>query len=128
VYLVGPPLDLALDARSAGGETRFVRSGCRPNAVLRPVLCRRQPRSSSRERERPKPPQRMDSEAGNGTLAFAIFALRDLKVNEEVVLGWEWDDGHAIHQLPALIQTPDLFPEATRPSAIWTLAEARERR
>ena len=39
VHLLGPPLDVALDARTTGQEGRFVRNGCRPNAVLRPVLC-----------------------------------------------------------------------------------------
>ena len=24
--------------------------------------------------------------------------------------GWEWDDGHAVHSLPAPIETPQLFP------------------
>lgn len=44
------------------------------------------------------------------TLAFGVFAVRDLKANEEVVLGWEWDDGHAVHSLPALLECPNLFP------------------
>jgi uncharacterized protein len=42
-------------------------------------------------------------------LTFGVFALRDIKVNEEVVLGWEWDDGNAVHHLPALIESPHLF-------------------
>ncbi|KAF9799708.1 hypothetical protein IEO21_10518 [Rhodonia placenta] len=43
-------------------------------------------------------------------LTFGIFALRDLKAHEEVVLGWEWDDGSVIHHLPALINNPHIFP------------------
>ncbi|KAF9003684.1 hypothetical protein BDQ17DRAFT_1425178 [Cyathus striatus] len=43
-------------------------------------------------------------------LSFGIFAVRDLKASEEVVLGWEWDDGNAIHSLPALIESPQMFP------------------
>lgn len=39
-----------------------------------------------------------------------MFALRDLKANEEVVLGWEWGDGNAVHNLPALLRTPQIFP------------------
>ncbi|KAF8064469.1 hypothetical protein FPV67DRAFT_224442 [Lyophyllum atratum] len=109
VHLIGPPLDLALDARIAGDSARYVRSGCRPNAVLRPVLCPRSsvsvPEEGASPNPQPKPPEEKE-----GTLGFAVFALRDLKAHEEVVLGWEWDDGHAIHQLPALIQTPGLFP------------------
>jgi hypothetical protein len=93
---MGPPLDLTLDARIAGGVARFVRSGCWPNAVLRPVLCRR----GMEEQQKAEDDQ---------MLSFAVFALRDLKQGEEVVLGWEWDDGNAVHALPALIKTPHLF-------------------
>ena len=91
VHLFGPPLDVALDARIQGNEARFVRSGCKPNAVIRPVICEQ---------------AKLDPE---DPLKFGVFALRDLKANEEVVLGWEWDDGNAVHSLPALIESPDLF-------------------
>ncbi|KAF8637223.1 hypothetical protein AX17_002974 [Amanita inopinata Kibby_2008] len=91
VHLIGPPLDLALDSRIAGNSARFARNGCRPNAVLRPFLC-------------PHSKQSQES------LSFGVFALRDLKANEEVVLGWEWDDGHVVHSLPALIESPHMFP------------------
>ncbi|KAG6809647.1 hypothetical protein H0H92_015408 [Tricholoma furcatifolium] len=91
VHLLGPPLDVALDARMAGDDGRWVRSGCKPNAVLKPVLC------DAKDKE---------------TLGFAVFATRDLHQGEEVVLGWEWDDSSAIHHLPALLKTPGLFPPA----------------
>jgi len=94
VHLMGAPLDLTLDSRITGDKGRFVRSGCRPNAVLRPVLC-----------SNAKP-----DEANDDTLSFGVFATRDLKENEEVVLGWEWDDGNAVHSLPALIEAPHMFP------------------
>ncbi|TFK73799.1 hypothetical protein BDN72DRAFT_134269 [Pluteus cervinus] len=100
VHLVGPPLDVALDARLSGNKSRFVRSGCKPNAVLRPVLC---PRPNS-------PLLDANGDRSKETLSFGVFALRDLKANEEVVLGWEWDDGNAVHSLPALIETPHMFP------------------
>ena len=93
VHLMGPPLDLALDARLAGNSSRYVRSGCRPNAVLRPMLCRHSRRSNVED----------------DTLGFGVFALRDLKAHEEVVLGWEWDDGSVIHHLPALLDSPHIF-------------------
>ncbi|KAI0054838.1 hypothetical protein BV25DRAFT_376853 [Artomyces pyxidatus] len=101
VHLFGPPLDVALDARVTGNDARFVRSGCRPNAVLRPVIC-----PNSKEGRA----QTNDGASGADALTFGVFALRDLKANEEVVLGWEWDDGNAVHNLPALIETPHLFP------------------
>ncbi len=175
VHLIPPPLSLALDARITGSEARFARSGCRPNAVLRPVLCRRrsdngkgkekgkakeqhheQRRTQSPEAEYDPtmPPPRFPASSTNGLVngvssipnnnvsatstsptsltpsnpkatytttssssdnnghdeppedrvSFAIFALRDLKASEEVVLGWEWDDGSVVHQLPALVE------------------------
>jgi hypothetical protein len=47
---------------------------------------------------------------GEETFGFGVFALRDLKVGQEIVLGWEWDDGNAVHTLPALLKTPHMFP------------------
>ncbi len=87
VHLLGPPLDLALDTRLVGNKSRWVRSGCRPNAVLRPMLC-----SSSSEE-----------------LGFGLFATRSLEKDEEIVLGWEWDDGNVVHHLPTLLNCPDMF-------------------
>ncbi len=139
VHLLGPPLGVALDARGVGSEGRFVRWGCRPNAVLRPVICREakaskkgirreepidiidedatededthaeQQRRNRRKAEKARADETED-EDDDTTLGFAVFALRDLKEGEEVVLGWEWDDGHAIHRLPALLKTPGMFP------------------
>ncbi|KAI0696110.1 hypothetical protein C8T65DRAFT_664147 [Cerioporus squamosus] len=94
VHLFGPPLDVALDARITGDQSRFVRNGCRPNAILRPIFC----------------PSKERTKAGDDAVKFGIFALRDLKANEEVVLGWEWDDENVVHHLPALIQSPFAFP------------------
>lgn len=86
-------------------------SGCRPNAVLRPVLCRHPRNTDPREGSKDHRPAGKENEGPDErTLDFAVFALRDLKAHEEVVLGWKRDDGHAIHKLPTLIQTPDLFP------------------
>ncbi|KAI0296780.1 hypothetical protein B0F90DRAFT_1010393 [Multifurca ochricompacta] len=101
VHLFGPPLDVALDSRITGNQARFVRSGCHPNAVLRPMIC---PRAKGNDESDPS------SKCGDPEmLNFGVFALRDIKANEEVVLGWEWDDNNAVHHLPALIQTPHLF-------------------
>ncbi|KAJ4466769.1 Le.MFB1 [Lentinula aciculospora] len=129
VHLMGPPLDVSLDARGKGGKARFVRSGCRPNAVLRPVLCdgkqgsgpvsssvQHDPRNStlgedsgiSTHSECMPPPE--DVSGLSDSLSFAIFALRDLKADEEIILGWEWDDANVVHLLPALLQDKGLFP------------------
>ncbi|KLT39252.1 hypothetical protein CC85DRAFT_223483, partial [Cutaneotrichosporon oleaginosum] len=86
VHSVGPPVNLVLDARSYGNEMRFVRSGCHPNAVIRPVFFR----ASDPPRQR---------------LHFGIFAARELGKNEEIVLGWEWDDQHVVHTLRSVIDS-----------------------
>lgn len=43
------------------------------------------------------------TDSGELEVAFGIFALRELKEKEEIVLGWEWDDGSAIHELPGVL-------------------------
>jgi len=72
------------------GRFARIRSGCRPNAILRPspLLCD-------------------DSDS----LGFGVFALRDLKANGEVVLSWEWDNGIAVYNLSALLKTLKIFRE-----------------
>ncbi|KAJ8581106.1 hypothetical protein M405DRAFT_854889 [Rhizopogon salebrosus TDB-379] len=115
VHLMGPPLDVALDARVVGDEGRFARNGCRPNAVLRPVLCskakegRDRNEASKKRKKHTEARDRDETDEDDDTLTFGVFALRDLKANEEVVLGWEWDDGNAVHSLPALIESPHMF-------------------
>ena len=46
----------------------------------------------------------------SGWDGFVLFLFRDLKAREGTVLGWEWDDNHRIHQLPAIISNPAMFP------------------
>jgi len=50
-----------------------------------------------------------DPDTDETTLSFTLFALRNLRADEETVLGWECDDGHAVHMLPALIESPGTF-------------------
>jgi hypothetical protein len=96
VHSVGPPVNLMLDARSYGNEMRFVRSGCHPNAVIRPVFFRA-------------------SDSPKQKLHFGIFAARELSKNEEIVLGWEWDDQHVVHTLRAVIDST-LTKSANKPT------------
>ncbi|TFK35004.1 hypothetical protein BDQ12DRAFT_700188 [Crucibulum laeve] len=117
VHVIGPPLDLALDARRVGSEARFARNGCRPNAVLRPVLCKMTGKEAKEEvttEEDYEHARKGDigkrKEDPGDSLTFGIFALQDIKANEEIVLGWEWDDGNVVHRLPALMENPHSFP------------------
>lgn len=61
----------------------------KPFAVLRPVLCERMPEKKKREE--------YVGVNVEETLGFGVFALRDLKVGKEIVLGWEWDDGNGAY-------------------------------
>ncbi|KZO98168.1 hypothetical protein CALVIDRAFT_55973 [Calocera viscosa TUFC12733] len=74
VRMLGPPLNLALDAREWGNEARFARTSCHPNALLRPILV-----------------------AGN--LRFGLVSSRLIQRREEIVLGWDWEDGCVVHWL-----------------------------
>jgi hypothetical protein len=141
-----------------------VRSGCHPNAVLRPVVCGKGKQRNRKEKgmaetswghgegegdrseragggvsgvdggkmrsDRKKGDVRGGGgNGGGGTRAgtdglnegegkgegedesdesldvtFGVFAIRDLKAEEEIVLGWEWDDRHVVHELPRLLK------------------------
>ena len=39
------------------------------------------------------------------TVMFAIFALKDLRANEEVMFGWEWNDNNIVYHLSVLLQS-----------------------
>ncbi|KIJ18048.1 hypothetical protein PAXINDRAFT_58298, partial [Paxillus involutus ATCC 200175] len=106
VRLVGGGWGVGIDAREIRGSSRWARCGCWPNAVLRPVICagtRAAENKGEKGRQHRAGYPASDSDTDPTTLSFALFALRDLKAEEEIVLGWEWDDGHAVHMLPALM-------------------------
>lgn len=83
VRLVPPPLSLALDAREMGNESRFIRNGCHPNAVLRPVI-------SPNESE---------------GVVWGVYSTQEMSARgEEIVLGWEWDRASVVHRLGSLLE------------------------
>ncbi|KIK92458.1 hypothetical protein PAXRUDRAFT_572931 [Paxillus rubicundulus Ve08.2h10] len=85
-----------------------------PDDELSAPLPKTQPRAQSRRTDdsSDKEDPASDSDTDPTSLSFALFALRDLKAEEEIVLGWEWDDGHAVHMLPALMESPGMFGPA----------------
>ncbi|KAG9111311.1 hypothetical protein FRC07_008061 [Ceratobasidium sp. 392] len=92
VRLVPAPLDICLDARVMGNEGRFVRCGCWPNAVVRPFICVEGAADEDEDEEETR---------------FGVFALRELQLGEEIVLGWEWSVEHVVHKL---VRDPKLGP------------------
>ncbi|KAJ7017274.1 hypothetical protein C8F04DRAFT_882139, partial [Mycena alexandri] len=108
VHLVGPPLDVALDARGSGGRGRWVRSGCWPNAEVRAFVCpgeggRRPARRKGLGETGHAVEGKEGGDEGEGEeeckTHFGIFATRALKEGEEIVVGWEWDDANAVHRV-----------------------------
>ncbi|KAJ7492968.1 hypothetical protein B0H11DRAFT_1718335 [Mycena galericulata] len=107
VHLVGPPLDVCLDARGVGGRGRWVRSGCWPNAEVRAYVCGSAGGGQGRREGRGT----RGKGAGKGADAeprthFGIFATRALRQGEEIVVGWEWDDGNAVHRVGEVVGEP----------------------
>ncbi|WFD28402.1 hypothetical protein MNAN1_003412 [Malassezia nana] len=86
VRLLPPPLNLAVDARMYGNAARFARASCHPNAVLRPIL----------QKDGDSWPK----------LHFGLFALAPIPKSHEITVGWDWDDHHIVHVLPALVRRP----------------------
>ncbi|KAJ7745529.1 hypothetical protein DFH07DRAFT_748821 [Mycena maculata] len=96
VHIVGPPLEVALDARGRGGRGRWVRSGCWPNAEVRAYVCPGAGERDARGRGSGRQAREREDEARTH---FGIFATRALREGEEIVVGWEWDDGNAVHRV-----------------------------
>lgn len=129
------PWSIVVDSRTWGNEARFARSGCRPNAVLRVVKVEgggghggrrgtkrsRSPRSRSRSttpflasqlhssyptHSKPQWAAQHPEHPVTATFHLAIFALTDIPKRGEIVLPWDWDDGHLVHLLPSLLALP----------------------
>ncbi|KAG9308667.1 hypothetical protein JVU11DRAFT_11624 [Chiua virens] len=77
-----------------------------------PPVSRMQAQQTDEPSDQDDAPSASDSDVDPTTLSFGLFALRDLRADEEIVLGWEWDDGHAVHTLPALMESPGMFAPA----------------
>lgn len=96
VHALGPPINLMIDARNYGSPLRFVRNGCHPNAVIRPIVWRTPSSSSSSS---------SSSSEGTPKIAFGLFTSRPIPPRTEIILGWEWDDQHLVHSLPLIHPT-----------------------
>ncbi len=105
VHRIGPPLDLIIDARRYGNDLRFIRSGCHPNVVLRPLLHYDD-----------------NDESANVELSFGIFASTRIPAGKELVIGWEWDDHHILHNLRAYAL--EVEASGSFPSSAYTLPQA----
>ena len=113
---LGEPWSLVIDSRKWGKETRFIRSGCHPNCVLK-VLKLDQDQTQSKEegrRSRSNTPHHWSIK--NPQFVVGIYAISDISKREELILPWDWDDSHLLHLLPSLLSlpsSPSLPPQIT---------------
>lgn len=100
-------------AKAASDGSTFSEAGDPPRTAdgtsVPPPMSRMQGQQTDDSSDQDDVPSTSDSDADPTSLSFALFALRDLRADEEIILGWEWDDGHAVHTLPALMESPGLF-------------------
>ncbi|GAA96885.1 uncharacterized protein L969DRAFT_623810 [Mixia osmundae IAM 14324] len=98
------PWSLAIDSRQYGNDTRFIRTGCHPNAVVLPVIVAPKPYTEDEAVQLLRKP----------TVKFGVFALTFIAKRDEIVLPWDWDDNHLVHLLPDLLlsEEPSLEPDA----------------
>ncbi|KAJ2864843.1 SET domain-containing protein 3 [Coemansia aciculifera] len=101
-----PDIDLCVDARRQGSEARFVRRSCEANMALKSIYV----------------PGSADS-----LIHLGLFTTRGVQADEELTVGWEWDDG----ELPAVARmsasdAEDYLgrPEGRRMSKVWRQAFA----
>lgn len=102
--LFHPDIDLCVDARRQGSEARFVRRSCSPNVILRSIHI---PNST------------------DPLILLGLFSARELKPDEELTIGWEWEDSG----LPPVAkmsssEAEDYLerPEGRRMSKVWRQA------
>ncbi|WWC58972.1 uncharacterized protein I303_101517 [Kwoniella dejecticola CBS 10117] len=105
VRSIGPPINLMIDARGYGNDLRFVRSGCHPNVVLRPLLWR-------------------PSDDESLKLKFGLFAAKDIDKKDELILGWEWDDQHVVHSFRSIIHAAMLNDGSLAPPILSSAAKS----
>ncbi|KAJ2877897.1 SET domain-containing protein 3, partial [Coemansia asiatica] len=99
-----PEIDLCVDARRQGSEVRFIRRGCNANAVLKSFYL---------------------PESSDSLIHLGLFATRDVQADEELTIGWEWED----KEMPAVSRMTSTDaedylgrPEGRRMSKVWRQA------
>lgn len=89
------PLDLVIDQRGFGNETRFARNGCHSNSVVRPIIFSKTASSAGLDD---------DAATEEPVINFGLFASREIRGREEISVPWDWDDEHIVHALAPILQ------------------------
>ncbi|KAI8097696.1 uncharacterized protein BX664DRAFT_293375, partial [Halteromyces radiatus] len=92
-----PTLDLCIDGRRLGNDTRHFRRSCHPNAELRTIVFPLQQSTGSihwmngiTNGDDDIKQQLMDG----GLIRLGIFTRTQIAPGEEITLGWNWQKGH----------------------------------
>ncbi|KAI8337957.1 hypothetical protein BC941DRAFT_351823, partial [Chlamydoabsidia padenii] len=85
-----PTLDLCIDGRRLGNDTRYFRRSCHPNAELRTMVY-----SSGRTKKEGESSLDDDiCQTGDTIIRLGIFTRTTIEPGEEITLGWNWQKGH----------------------------------
>ncbi|KAJ8654456.1 hypothetical protein O0I10_009897 [Lichtheimia ornata] len=68
-----PTIDLCIDARHRGNQSRSIRRSCHPNAELRSIIT---------------------TNEDDIQVRLGIFSRADIDKGEEITIGWNWQRGH----------------------------------
>lgn len=68
-----PTIDLCIDARHRGNQSRSIRRSCHPNAELRSIIT---------------------TNEDDIQVRLGIFSRADIDKGEEITVGWNWQRGH----------------------------------
>ncbi|CAO3589253.1 unnamed protein product [Absidia cylindrospora] len=95
-----PTIDLCIDGRRLGNDTRHFRRSCHPNAELRTMIFSPQ---KKRQRSTTHTPLGDDDSDDNedddwqkqdSLIRLGIFTRAPIEQGEEITLGWNWQKGH----------------------------------
>lgn len=105
VRALGAPLNVVIDQRGFGNETRFARNGCHPNAVVRPIVFTKTAPAAVAGSD--------EARIGEPTLLLGLFANREIRGREEISVPWDWDDEHIVHALQPILQAALKSPSSS---------------
>lgn len=69
-----PSLDICLDARLTGNDTRFIRRSCCPNSEIKSII--------------------LPNDNEDHTIHMGIYTKDDVDKGEEITIGWNWYKGN----------------------------------
>lgn len=85
-----PILPVVIDQRGMGNHTRFIRKSCKPNCEIRTLLINKQ------------------------EITFGVFAIKEIKADQEITLPWEWDIDHPILKIINTTETFETMDSETK--------------